>query len=362
MTSNRQSNESASPESIGETLLANQNAINETSRLRIKHGNQNVVAGGKEIPDFDPRISFVDGQWSVTAPSIPEGGNPKDALFKKILADNGDQIAARVQELAQVSEGRNVFKGFSLGLDVAIEKIGLGGSGGADFASNNLTGRQNVQDNFDIKFAQAVYNWANDNPNGASFKLGDKVVAYDRPMVDEIRQNALDRLNQVVERAFNSSEAPGENKPGDTQRIAANGDAPTPANRGTPANIGGERVDGTDPISASLDRNPAAKSVYNALKSEAGDAQVAGNAIYSLMNNGYKPTDPNDRITLMTSTRGEQLASVGDGALQINARVGNFGAQEIAGKLADANPSLNPGLRTHADVTPTQEAPRIARV
>jgi hypothetical protein len=130
--------------------------------------------------------------------------------------------------------------------------------------------------------------------------------------------------------------------------------------------IGGRRADGgpgdADPVAASLEGNPAAKSVYNALKSEAGDAQVAGNAIYSLMNNGYKPTDPNDRITLMTSTRGEQLASVGDGALQINARVGNVGAQEIAGKLADANPGLNPGLRTHADVTPTQEAPRIARV
>jgi hypothetical protein len=294
---NAKNNDSGSGLSEG-TLIANgPMAISEGARVRARYG-ESAVPGGTAMVDFNARVTFNDsGHLTINAPSGDVGGNPKDVLFRLIMKKDGDEIAANVGNNLLESRG-DILSSRSLGSSGEVSGFGLN-------SSVNLTPSvrrelmENIQLNFDIQMAQKVIRWCDDNPNGAAMKIGDKVIAYDPKMVSDLRQNAVERIeNRVNNRASIDGESP-------TQAVAL---AP-----------------GNDPVNRQFEQ---------ALKGANGDKDAAAVAVDTISKApGYKPDQD---ISVMQGKNGLIVAQ-GEGptslALQVpQAKQGDF--ERVSAQMA----------------------------
>ncbi len=167
-----------------------------------------AVRGGTGMVDFNAIITPSDvGHLTVSAPAIEVGGNPKNALLRTILKDHGAEIAGDV--------GNAVLRdrpGFVNSISSEGSVLFLN-TGATITPRANTDLMDNIQLNFDIKFAAKVVQWCNDNPNGAAIKVGDTTIAYDKKMVDQLRENAQQVENRLLfpdRRSSNDGELPGK--------------------------------------------------------------------------------------------------------------------------------------------------------
>ncbi|MES2668992.1 MAG: hypothetical protein V4673_01025 [Pseudomonadota bacterium] len=176
------------------------NSVIDTTKQRIADDAplpKNQVRGGTAMVDFDARVVFNDsGHLTINAPTGEVGGDPADVLFRMLMNKHGDQITAKV--------GNNLLE--SRGDVLSGKSIGFSGEAGvvAINTSANLTPSvkgelmQNVQENFDIKFAQTVINWCESNKNGAKIEVNGTTIVYTKSMVDDLRVNAEKRYDEVA--------------------------------------------------------------------------------------------------------------------------------------------------------------------
>ena len=176
------------------------NSVIDTGKQRIADDAplpKNHVRGGTAMVDFDATVIFNDsGHLTINSPKGDVGGDPADVLFRMLLNKHGDHITGKVGNHLLESRG-DVLSGKS---------IGFSGEAGV-FAINtsaNLTPSvkgelmQNVQENFDIKFAQTVINWCKSNKDGAKVEVNGTTIVYTKSMVDDLRVNAEKRYDEVV--------------------------------------------------------------------------------------------------------------------------------------------------------------------
>ena len=277
------------------TLIANgPMAISEGARVRARYG-ENAVPGGTAMVDFNARVTFNDsGHLTINAPSGDVGGNPKDVLFRLIMKKDGDEIAAKVGNDLLESRG-DILSSRSLGSSGEVSGFGLN-------SNVNLTPSvrrelmENIQLNFDIQMAQKVIRWCDDNPNGAAMKIGDKTIAYDPKMVEDLKNNAKDRIQDLV--------FPGQ------RRSSADGDtvvASTP-DRGT----------GADALTLAAGNAQVKRQLEQALKGTNGARDGAAVAVDTISKApGYRPDQD---ISVMPGKNG-LIVSQGQGDAALNLQV-----------------------------------------
>ena len=308
------------------TLMANgPMGISEGARVRARYG-AGAVPGGTEMVDFNARVTFNDsGHLTINAPSGDVGGNPKDALFRLILKKDGDEMAAKV--------GNNLLE--SRGDILSSSSIGSSGeAGGFGINTNiNLTPSvrrelmENIQLNFDIQMSQKVIQWCNDNPNGAAMKVGERTIAYDPKMVQDLKENARDRLQDLV--------FPGQRRSSD---------------QGDTAVASATLAPGNDAFNRQFDQ---------ALKGTNGDRDAAALAVDTISRTpGYKADQD---IAVVQGRNGNFIATqgLGDAALNVAvppAQQGDF--DRVATQMAaqsQQNPQQNPQV---AVAQPTEQQER----
>jgi hypothetical protein len=312
---NLDANNSGNANNLSEgTLIANgPMAISESARVRARYG-ENAVPGGTQMVDFNARVTFNDtGHLTINTPTGDVGGNPRDVLFRLIMNRDGDQIAANVGNSLLESRG-----------DI-ITSIGYGSSGelqGFGLNSNvTLTPSvrselmENIQLNFDIQMTQKVLDWCRDNPNGAAIRVGERVVAYDPAMVEDLRNNAMDRLQNLVFPDQQRSATPG-----DTVVASAN-----------------DRSTGTDTPTLVAGNAQVNRQFEQALQGTNGDPNAAALAVDTIRNaSGYKEGQD---ISVVQGKNGNFVVSQGQGDAALNlavpqARQGDF--ERVSSQVAQA--------------------------
>jgi len=304
------------------TLIANgPMAISERARVQARYG-KDAIPGGTEMVDFNARVTYNDsGHLTINAPSGDVGGNPKDVLFRLILKKDGDEIAAKVGNTLLESRG-DILSGRSINSNGGFEAGGftLGVDSGVTLTpSVRRELMENVQLNFDIQLAQKVVQWCNDNPNGAAMKIGDKTIAYDPQMIRELKQNATERLQDLV--------FPGQ------RRSSEQGESMVASNTLVPGN---------DAVN---------RQFSQALQGAGGDRDAAAVAVDAISRTqGFKP----DQDIAVIQGRNGLIVTQGDGATGINvpvpqAKAGDF--ERVATQMAQAP----------QQVAMVQDAPERAR-
>lgn len=308
MNQNNTGNDRPSAHPEDPMLIANgPMAISERARVQARYG-KDAIPGGTEMVDFNARVTYNDsGHLTINAPSGDVGGNPKDVLFRLILKKDGDEIAAKVGNTLLESRG-DILSGRSINSNGSFDAGGftIGVDSGVTLTpSVRRELMENVQLNFDIQMAQKVIQWCKDNPDGAAMQIGNKVIAYDRQMVADLRQNATDRLQDLV--------FPGQRRSSE---------------QGETVGASSQFVPGNDNVN---------RQFAQALQGTNGDRDAAAAAIETLRNTpGYKA----DRdVAVVQGLNGQLIATQGQGDAALNVAVakvnpGDF--ERVANQIAQA--------------------------
>jgi hypothetical protein len=163
--------------------------------LLAQRGGQYTVRGTADMMKTDARVFWGDGgHLTISSPTLPIGGNPKEILSRHIVNNYGDDWAIKI--------GNNLLENdklFSRGYQAGTSGFGL------DFQNSVVITpgvqkelMQNIQLNWDIQYAQQMNRWARENPNGAQIAVGDTIVKYDRETVKQIEQNSREMLNNLI--------------------------------------------------------------------------------------------------------------------------------------------------------------------
>jgi hypothetical protein len=155
-----------------------------------------AVRGGTQMVDFN--LTIVPGEglhFIATKPDLKVGNNPQNFLLRTIMDERGGEIAGNITTEAFRNRGAFVN---AYGVGVGGEFRGIGGNGNATYTPP--TDKQlidSMQRKFDMDFASKVIEWCNNNPNGAKMDVGKVTIAYDKSMVDTLRENAQERLREL---------------------------------------------------------------------------------------------------------------------------------------------------------------------
>lgn len=120
--------------------------------------------------------------------------------------------------------------------------------------------------------------------------------------------------------------------------------------------------DEKDPIASALHGSSAAKTQFDNLRDQTGDAKSAGNALHSLIQAGYLPKDGDPSPQLTTSSKGETIVSTGEGPGRISAIVREASDAEIASSIMkSAKQSQEVAMSTHQQEIGSSPDTRLSR-
>jgi hypothetical protein len=307
-----------------ETLMANgPMAISENARVKAKYGEK-AVPGGTEIIDFNIGVGVSSGHLTLAVPKIEVGGDKQDLLMRTLLKKHGEEIAINIGNTMVVNRG-DVVGSYSVNSSAKLGDAGVGSSVSLTPGVSEKM-MDNIQKNFDIGMAHQVVKWCNANPNGGFIdvptnKDGYTRIAYDQKMVAELKENANERIQQLL-----------------YPKIRSSADSETPSQSVA-------LVSGNESVNRQFEQ---------ARKGANGDINVAAVAVETISKApGYKPDQD---ISVIQGKNGGMIVSQGQGDAALNlsvpqAKAGDF--ERVSAQIAQ--------LPQTAQVAQQQEQPERAR-
>jgi hypothetical protein len=319
MAGNNVNNQTNSATTTESTLIAEYYPSTAQQRVRQQYG-KDAIAGGTQLVDFNPRITFANGYVTVNAPNTSEvGGNPKTMLYRKIHNQFGDQIASDATNSVAVSRGT---------VHSSTNSGATGGYEGGAVATINVNSttspglpkklESQIQRAYDIAYCKRLIQFCQDNPNGVMLgEKGKSPVCYDKQMIAEISLKAKAKVNEL------SGKRVYDDVPNTTYPSRMGMDTPeTPsiniasAKKDSGSNIESGKTEAgtkTDSIKTDVmanDFGKYGKHFETALIATNGDQKVAAEIVRSGANASL---NPDAKLDVLTNKAGEFIPSQGVG-------------------------------------------------